>query len=358
NQTSEIGKPAVQTVEKKSGSGLSVVAILLSLAAIGVTGYTWYKIDVLDAQSNTKLAVGMQDIAGQVTRISDSVSVLQSSHSNSVSKEQLTTRLLETQVSVDKQFEKLQSGQQGLSESILKISTDLQKGANEYVVDEVSQLLKLANNNVIFSNNIEAAINAFSLADTQLKELASPRFSEVRRKINDEIELLRAVELVDIESTLAKLNAISANIESLPLENEPPVIEEDAQSSSEGVTEEITWRTELRKMWGDIIGSFNIQRVGKAPKPLLAPSERYFLDQNLKLALSKAEIALLQDRQALYISSVSEANDWLNEYFDLNDDRVKDAVSQLNKLKTVEFSQELPSVAGSYELLQSIKGGQ
>jgi len=356
NQTSNIGNPTVQTVEKKSGSGLSVFAVLLSLIAIGVTGYTWYRIDVLDAQSNTDLAVGMQGIAGQVTRIGDSVSILQSSQSNAVTQEQLTTRLLEAQVSVDKQLGELDRDQKDLSESVLKISSDFQKGSNEYVIDEVSHLLKLANNNVIFSNDIDAAINAFNLADTQLKELASPRFSEVRRKINNEIELLRAVEQIDIESTLAKLSAISAIIDSLPLENEPPVLETQIEQTDDNIDQSISWRTELRKMWSDVLNSVTIQRVDQPPKPLLAPQERYFLNQNVQLTLNKAEIALLQGRQQLYVSSVAQASDWLNEYFDLDHAQVKNTIEKLDELQSVNFAQDIPSVAGSYDLLQSIKG--
>ena len=359
NQTSEIGKPPVETVQKKGGSGLSIVAILLSLIAIGVTGYTWYQIQVLGANENTELAVGVKDIAGNVDRISDSVSRLQTSQSDVVTKAQLGNRLLEAQVNVDKQLGLLKRDQKDLSESVLKISSDLQKGSNEYVIDEVSQLLKLANNNVIFSNNIDASIKAFTLADTQLKELASPRFSAVRRKINQEIQLLRSIEQIDIESTLAKLSSISASISSLKLENEPPVIEEPASDKPlADDKQELTWRTELNKMWSDIINSVSIQRIDQPPKPLLAPNQRYFLNQNFQLTLNKAELALLQGRQAVYVESVSEANSWLTDYFDLDNKRVKSTIEQLNKLKSIEFTRDIPSVAGSYDLLQSIKGGQ
>ena len=359
-KTSEKGKPPVETVQKKSGSALSVVAILISLLAIGATGYSWYKIQVLSAGSNAELALGMSNIQGSVGRISDSVTRLQTAQTGAVTQPQLETQLLKAQVGVDKQLGLLKRDQKELSESVLKISTDLQKGANEYVVDEISQLLKLANNNVIFSNDIDAAIKAFTLADTQLKELASPRFSEVRRTINKEIALLRSIEQVDIESTLAKLSVISDNVSSFKLENEPPVLDEAAgKGAAEANGEKVyTWRTELKQAWSDILDTVKIQKVGKAPKPLLAPTERYFLDQNLQLTLNKAEIALLQGRQKVYVDSVAQAHQWMSDYFDLKDKDVKDAMSQLNKLKGVTLEAEIPSVAGSYDLLQSIKGGQ
>lgn len=356
NQKTEIGRSPVETVQKKSGFGLSIFACLLSMIAIGATGYTWYKMEVLSTRANAGLALGVQEISGQITRIGDNVSVLQTTQSNTVTQEQLTTRLLEAKVGVDSKLGSLERDQEDLSESVLKISTDLQKGANEYVIDEVSHLLKLANNNVIFSQNVDGAINAFSLAETQLKELASPRFSKVRSLINEEIELLSSIEQVDIESTLAKLNSISNKVGTLALENEPPVLEVAVEKID--ADEPLEWQSEVKTMLLDIVNPFKVQRVGKAPKPLLAPSERYFLDQNFKLALNKAEIALLQGREELYVSNIIQASAWLNDYFDLNDKHVKEVLAQLDELKAITFPEDFPSVAGSYDLLQSIKGGQ
>jgi len=357
-QPSKIGKPSVDTVQKKSGTGLSVFAILLSLVAIAASAYMWYQINVLSKDSDAELAVGITGIAGDVERISDSVVRLQASQSNVVSDAQLSTRLLQAKVNADKQFDQLERSQQDLTETLVSIKGDLKKGTDEYVVDEVSQLLKLANNNVIFANDTEAAIKAFTLADTQLKELASPRYSEVRRKINEEIGVLRSIDQIDIESSLAKLSLISSTITTLPLENEPPVVEAKASAKELDDDAEITWRGELNKFWSDMLNSVSIQRVDQPPKPLLAPKERYFLNQNFQLMVTKAEIALLQGRQAVYVNSIAEASAWVNDYFDLRDKRVKKVVSGLNELKDIKWNQTAPSVAGSYDLLQSIKGGQ
>ena len=123
-------------------------------------------------------------------------------------------------------------------------------------------------------------------------------------------------------------------------------------------SEEVTWASEVKKLLSEVVNAVSIQKVGKAPKPLLAPTERYFLDQNIKLAMTKAEIALLQNRKALYLSSLGDAEQWLNDYFDLDASNVKEALATIASLKETKFSQKLPSVIGSYNLLQTIKGGQ
>lgn len=357
-KSSETGTMSVETVYKKSGTGLSIFALLISFVAIGAAAFTWYQFQVVGVQESSRLAIGVNDIGSQVTRISDSVSFLQKTQNKAVTQEQLTTRLLTASVTVDKQLRDIQSEQNVLSQSVSKILDDLDQGANEYVIDEVSQLLKLGNNSVIFSDDISGAINAFTLADTQLKELANPRFSVVRRAINSEIELLKSIELVDTQSALARLGSVSNDIEFMTLENEPPVLEQEPQVIDESVEEETSWRTELAEFWSDVTNSFSIQRVDQPPKPLLAPKERYFLNQNLKLTLSKAEIALLQGRDAFYVASINDAEQWLNDYFDLDDPKVVRALQALSELKEIQISQTLPSVIGSYDLLQSIKGGK
>jgi len=101
-----------------------------------------------------------------------------------------------------------------------------------------------------------------------------------------------------------------------------------------------------------------IQRVDQPPKPLLAPTQRYFLDQNIQLSLSKAELALLQNKSAVYSQSLTTAEQWLNDYFDLKNQDVQSVLQQLSALKAEPVGVELPAIADSYDTLQSIKGGQ
>jgi len=344
-------------VVKSGGKGLSLFAILLSLLALAGVGLTWYQTQVDGVRSESKLASGVIEIGGQVTRLGDSISRLQTEQASVVTQEQLTTKLLESSNSIDLQMRDLKGDQAELLNAVEKINIDLKKGVNEFVLDEVSQLLKLANNSAVFAGNAESAISALRLADIQLKELADPRFAEVRRKINEEIALLDSIETVDIERVSATLNAMSNKVVSLPLENEPPKGEK-ISVVQEPSKEQVNWRTELRRMGSDILNSVQIQRVDQPPKPLLAPQQRYFLNQNLQLNFAKAELALLQDKPVVYQQSLDSAAAWLKDYFDLKNRDVQAMLKQFDELKAEPLGAKLPSVAGSYSLLQTIKGGQ
>lgn len=342
-------------VVKSAGKGLAIVAILFSIAALGVTGFSLYKSEIEGRDDDAKLAVKITEIGGNVSRLGDTVSRLQSAQSDVVSKEQLTTRLLQSSNSIDLQFRDVKQSQNQLLSAVTKINSDLSSGVNDFVISEVSQLLKLANNSALFSSDSRSAIKALQLADIQLKELADPRYSVVRRKINEEISLLESIEQVDIESVTVKLKGLADRIPSLKLENDVPVLGDvvvKTEQKSQG------FKAQLKEMWADIVNYNSVQRIDQAPKPLLLPEQRYFLNQNIQLQLAKAELGLIQNRASVYLASLEVASDWLNEYFDLRDDAVIEVLSQINQLKAMPLSTELPTISGSYSVLQSIRGGQ
>ncbi len=344
-------------VVKSGGKGLSVVAILLSLVALSGTGYTVYKDEILGRDADAGLAVDIAEIGGMVSRIGDSVARLQAQQSSVVSTEQLTTRLLEASNSADLRFRDVEQGQVALTDSLAKLNRDMSGGVNDFIISEVAQLLKMANNSALFSSDASSAIKALTLADLQLKELADPGYAIVRRKINEEIASLERVQTVDIAGLTVKLKALAERIPSLKLENEVPVLGEVEieLEKSEGPTSTMG---HLKELWADIVRLGSVQRIDQAPKPLLVPEQRYFLNQNIQLQLAKAELGLVQNRPSVYSQSLQEATDWLGEYFDTRDQQVAEVIQQINELKTVSLGQELPNISGSYSELQSIRGGE
>ncbi len=357
--TSERAQQAAVQIQaapsKSGGKGLSLFAILLSLVALGGSGYNWYVSKIQGKLDNADLAVGVAQIGGQITRLADSVTRLQTEQTKSVSQEQLDTRFLKANSSLDTKFRDLNEGQTQLLGSVKKINEGLQTGVNQLVLDEVSQLLKLANNSALFSGDSRLAIRALQLADEQLKELADPRYAGVRRKINEEIGSLESIELVDVESTVVKLKNLANRVPGLKLENDTPVIGElviDAQEHPQG------FAANAKKVLSDIVDLVEVQRIDQAPKPLLVPEQRYFLDQNIQLQLAKAELGLLQQRATVYTESLSAATTMLREYFDTRDTAVTDVLAQIEQLKGQRLASTLPDISGSYAALQSVKGGK
>lgn len=345
------------TTRQGGGKGLAFVALLFSLLAVAAVAATWYQNQVQKVAADSALAVDVANIGGNVSRLGDAIVRLQAQQDGTVSKAELSSEILRANVQLEARLSELATQQESIASAIEALNQEFGKSGADYLLDEVSHLLKLANTNAVFNGDADAAIGALQLADIQLKELASPKYSAVRVSINREIALLKAVPRVDTENISARLGVLSDSIVSLSLANEPPTLGA-VKLVEQQQTEQVTWRTELRKIWRDMVNSVQVQRVDQPPKPLLAPQQRYFLNQNLQLSLSKAELALLQGRPKIYRDSLTEASDWLIEYFDMKDPDVQNTLSEIAALSELPVLVEVPSVAKSYDLLQSIKGGQ
>ena len=345
------------TAQKNSGRGLSIFAILFSILAIIGSGFNWYQNTIVRVQQESKLAISVSEIGSKISRLGDSMSRIQQDQVNVVSQSDLSFRVLALKTELNDEIKELVNTQTKLSESVDRINSDLKKGLTQYILDEVAQLLQLANNRVLFGgvSEVPSAINALKLANTHLKSLKDSRFTEVRTKINREIAELNDVKIINIEEMSLSLNNISASINTFPLANEPAQKTLENANTSSPVA--ITWRTELKKFWQDILGSVSIQRVDQPPKPLLVPEQRYFLDQNLQLSLAKAEFAMIKGENEVFKRSINQTVKWLEEYFDTSNSKVSDALQQLKEIGSKPISSELPSISGSSQALHIITGG-
>jgi len=359
--TQESSQPPPVVVQK-SGKGLSIFAILLSLLALAGTGFSLYMGQVIEPKKEGLLAVGVAEIGGEISRLGDSIQRLQVAQDGVVSQEVLDAKLSEAENNTDLKVRNtelkvkdVEQAQQQVAALVTKMSDDLNRGTNEYAVAEVAQLLKLANHSVNFSKDANAAINAFKLADAQLKELADPRYATVRQSINEEIGSLETVTVVDVESITGQLRALEKLVPSLALENDIPTLGDVQVSQADG---EESIKASLKKLWGDLVALLKPQRIDQAPKPLLAPEQRYFLDQNIQLQLAKAQLSVLQNRDLEYSASLVSAEGLLSGYYDTRDQEVQNVLSKINSLKSTKLSSKLPNVSRSYDLLQRARGGR
>lgn len=347
----------------KSGRGLSVFAVLLALLSLAASGFLVYQTQLQKVQQESSLAVGVTQIGGQVSRIGDVVNQLKQAQQDVVTSQALQGVSQELSAAFNTQVAELQTQHDELDSQFSDLNSELDKGEQDYQLNEVTQLLKLANHNVHFGEKTAPAIAALNLADGLLKELAEPAYLAVRKKIAEEINALKNVEKPDVTTLSASLSNLSQQIPALPLLNEPEVVDNNvfATSSSAAAPEtadsppEKGWRVELNRMWHDILNAIRVQRVDQPPKPLLVPEQRYFLNQNLQLTLSAAQLALLQSNQAVWTQQLNDAAQWLAEYFDLSDDKVAEVHAELSRLQAISIESTMPPVTGSYDLLQALK---
>lgn len=344
---------------KSGGKVLPVFAVLLSIAALGGSGYTWYQTQMLGLQKESKLAVGVSDIGAQVSRIGDTVARLKQDQQSVVSEDQLEAKITVLSTNLSSKMKEVADQQQAFNDSVEKISQRLEEGVGQYTLAEAEQLLKLANNSLLLNGDFDSAINALKLADAQLQKLSDPRLMTVRSEINQELTLLENTTKTDVMGVSAKLNTLAKLVPNLPLANEPDerAVAEQVEQQTE-TAQPLSFKGELKKVWKDMLGAVSIQRVDQPPKPLLAPEQRYFLNQNIQLSLAKAEFALMRKQSDIFQRSMSDATTWLRDYFDLKNPEVGSVLNQLDQLSQTNIEVTVPDISGSYRALQNVTGGQ
>ncbi len=348
-------QPELKSSNGGSGKGLAALALLVSLGALGLSGYLVYSNLLQTNSTNTKLAIGLTEIKGNVGSIGDSVQALKTDMSamNEQQNSFVTDELVSAKLT--QQLTPVIDQQKGFGEALQKVREQVSGDEGRFAYDRIRQLLQTANSHLSLNRDVTGALSALRLGSEQIKALNDSRFTAVRGKVLDEINALEAVELADVASISSKLNAMQAAVANWPLQNEP-----DAEVIKAEVEPEDTaqgFRAELKKSMGELVKKvFQVQKIDTEPKPLLAPEQRYFLNQNLRLQLLTAQNALLQRQQTVYSSNLESAATWIRDYFDPQDTRVQQALADIAAVQGVVLQPELPDISTSLTALNTVLG--
>lgn len=240
----------------------------------------------------------------------------------------------------------LQNQQQALEETLGRLRNTVEGDSRAWVIEEIAALLEIANNRLRLEGDIASTLAALEAADRHLQRLKNPALFEVRRILADEINALRSVASPDITGIALTLGALIDNVDRLPLANG-----ETPKEQTAAATGEKGWRGMLNDLWENLKSLVVIKRRGEADRPLLAPDERYFLRQNLRLTLESARIALLRRDSRTYQQSLRSAQQWITIYFD--NGATASSLKELARFQQIDIAPSLPDISGSLNAMQS-----
>ncbi len=109
------------------------------------------------------------------------------------------------------------------------------------------------------------------------------------------------------------------------------------------------------ELWNDTKKAFDYQVLDRAAKPLLTPEQKYFVTENVKLALSAAQLAALQGDETTYRDNLAKAGEWVNQYFAADTPQLASFNDTLAELQKVDVSPEWPDISGVLQELRAIK---
>lgn len=327
--------------ERKPSNARRIAIAALAAVALGLLAWVWLDARERIGATQEQLARRLRDIEADAR---DARSLARQA--------QEATREMQAKLgALDGRLADAQSRQVALE----ALYQDLSRNRDEWQLAEIEQVLAIAAQQLQLSGNVRAALLALQLAESRLSRTDRPQFVAVRRALARDIERLKALPSVDLPAMSRQLDALVAGVDALPLGFDGRV-ERAEHKPKPAAGEQGALSRMAAELWSEIRQLVVVRRVDAPEPPLLAPTQAYFLRENLRLRLLNARMALLARNQAALQEDLRVAQQWLQRYFDAHARPTQAALAQLRQLQASTLSFEpAPSISDSLEAVRGYK---
>jgi uroporphyrin-III C-methyltransferase len=223
----------------------------------------------------------------------------------------------------------------------------LSRNPDEISLAEVEQTIGIANQQLQLAGNPKAALIALEAADARLARSDKPQWIALRKSINADMEKLKALPLVDTVGMSIQLNNMILETDTLPfVVTDPPPEKPVVKPSDLGF---------FARAWDDMKQLIKVRNLDVADPALFAPTQNYFLRENLKLHLLSARLALLARDDGSFRNDIKAAQDILGKYFDTQATPVVAALNTLKHLSDSHLDIALPEIGSSVDAVRRVR---
>lgn len=323
----------------------SLFASLLLLVIIVFSAYLYQQIEISKQQSIAKA----DELAGSQEQLQRSL--FQSG-------EQLKSKL-------ESDLNRLTSQLQQLKNENKLNKTDLQslqrsfsasnvRHPNDWILAEVEYLVSLASRKIWLEGDLKSAIALLLAADQRVVELNDASLSPLRGALLEDINSLEALPKRDPDGVVLALSSLERRVDKLIVAG---LIMQDAANDqqSELSTDVNDWQDNLAKSWQTFVTSFIvINKRDTKIEALLSPQQHWYLKENLRNALAKAEFAVYREQQQVYDLALAKASHLLKNYYDLNDSSTNHFYKSVLRLSKRKVSLNYPEQLKSAPILERV----
>ena len=339
--------PRTQTVVKKSGTGLSLLAILIALG-VGGAGYYFgqqqvdefqQKLTILEAQINNKTVVSApaQDVKFDTTQLTQLESANKATQDKIAQVEELINAKSHELV--------------GLQSQINKVSAQANaQQPTDWLFSEADFLLNNALRKLVLDNDVDTAVSLLKLADETLAKVNNSQSAAIRSAINQDLKQLLSVAGVDQNAVMQKLSQLANTVDELPVLDVNFGDDQNATKLSDSLSD---WAENAEKSATSFLNHFIriSPKHGADRKELLAPNQDIYLRENIRLRLQLAIMAVPRQQNELYKQSLEAVASWIRSYFDTNAEVTQSFLKSVDELSEVSIYVDVPSQLQSLSML-------
>ncbi|WP_295641204.1 uroporphyrinogen-III C-methyltransferase [uncultured Methylibium sp.] len=227
----------------------------------------------------------------------------------------------------------------------------LSRSRDESLLVEIDAGVRVAMQQTAVTGSATPLVVALKAADERLARVNQPRLEVVRRAIARDLDRVKAVSVADIATLAGKLDEAARLVDEAPLlaveiprpspdakparpapsragtpaasaaSVSPAAAASTAADPATPAADALAWLPAaggewLRGFWSEARGLLRVTRVDQPEAMLLAPEQRFFLRENLKLKLLNARLALLSRQFDTAQSDLRTAQGAIDSYFD------------------------------------------
>ena len=188
----------------------------------------------------------------------------------------------------------------------------------------------------------------------------------LRLALGQDLSTLKSQQTVDLRAAIESIDAVIASIDRLPLIQDRRVLKVETGVTASPKVEAPAAATLLEQsrqiateladeLWQTIRGMIRVQRLDHAEAALIAPEQKVFLQQGLRLLLLDARHALIQRNTPVYQQTLAQARAWIVKYTDGADALVREDLAALQRLLTINIDPSAVSLDHTRQALAAAR---
>jgi len=344
---------------RRSLPGLAIALVLAVLVIAALAAALWYQRQQFE-RSGREIASRLDAVSAELATVRREA---RQSLSLAQSHDDRLRALDQTLADVQGRFAALEQALQTFGDG----SGDVQ------LLNDVEQLLTLANQQLRLGGSVSNAIVALETAQARLARAERPAFATLMQAINGDLDRLRAVPMVDVPALASKVDQLIALTARAPLlvpDAAAPGAGQPASAASGGPMPPQSdapepadadaswwqrWRAEIASwpqraaaaVGRELADMISIQRVDEAGALLLSPEQGAQLRANIRMRLLTAQVALLMRQPAIWTNEIDAVAAALAASYDARSPDTVAAQRLARELGQAEIAVKLPGLSAS-----------
>ncbi|WP_163938512.1 uroporphyrinogen-III C-methyltransferase [Paraferrimonas sp. SM1919] len=335
-------KPLPVPEKHSKTSKIGILALLLNfttIASLGVAGY-----------------YGLQTYKSLESSYQNKFSQLNQSLTKANQDLVITQSKLEAVFSLQLQIDQLSKDHNLTAQRVNKLA---QQNPDGWKLAEADYIIRMAGHKLWLERDLDSTFELLKIADKTIKDTKNPALLPIRKAIATDIANVQAIEIIDLAGQALILDNIIAQVEELKfisIENRAELITQADAKSSNDVND---WKANLAASWQAIKADFiSIRRTDEDVPALLSPKQEWYLKENIRQHLQKAQLALYRAENERFKSNIEQASQLIRTYFDADNHLTNKIIVNLESQLQLNLEPELPTRLESNVLLQTMLNKQ